>query len=169
MIDKNYFSKDIFDFLVALKSYSVKFVLVGGEAVIYYGHARLTGDIDIFYENSDENILRLWNALLNFWDNNIPMLKSNEELKKNGIVVQFGLPPNRIDLINSIDGVEFSEVWKGRVAEELDLGNRKKEEIYFIGLKELIKNKKAAGRYKDLEDLEFLKKLDRIAEKDNEI
>ncbi len=147
MFDKEYFSKDIYEFLLTLNKHSVKFVVIGGEAVIYYGHSRLTGDIDIFYDITDENIENLWKALLDFWDNDIPMIKSSDEFSKKGIVVQFGLPPNRINLINSIEGVEFSEVWMGKVSEKLDLGNGKTEEIFIVGLKDLIKNKESTGRH----------------------
>jgi hypothetical protein len=159
MFDKEYFSKDIFDFLVILCKHKVKFVLVGGEAVIYYGHARLTGDIDIYYELAEENIGKLWNALLEFWDDNIPIIKSKNEFNKSGIVVQFGLPPNRIDLINTIEGIEFNEVWENKTTESLDLGNGESLEIYLIGIKELIKNKESAARHKDLEDVKFLKAI----------
>jgi hypothetical protein len=159
MFTKKYFSKDIFDFLVVLSKHNVKFVIVGGEAVIYYGHARLTGDIDIYYELSANNITKLWNALLEFWDDDIPIIKSQNEFNKSGVVVQFGLPPNRIDLINVIEGVDFNEVWENKTIEILDLGNGATLEIYLIGIKELIKNKEAAARFKDLEDLKFLKAI----------
>lgn len=156
MFAKEYFSPDIFDFLNVLNKHKVKFVIVGGEAVIYYGYARLTGDIDLFYDNSNENIENLWSALIEFWDNNIPIIKSKDEFKKRGTIIQFGLPPNRINLINSIEGVEFSEVWENCKIEQLDLENKQYIDIYIIGLKQLIKNKRASGRYKDLEDLEYL-------------
>jgi len=51
------FSKNIKEFLFLLHNHKVKYLIVGGEAVIYYGHARLTGDIDIFYDSSKRNIL----------------------------------------------------------------------------------------------------------------
>ncbi|MBZ0183210.1 MAG: nucleotidyltransferase [Melioribacteraceae bacterium] len=156
MFSKEYFSPDIFDFLNVLTKHKVKFVIVGGEAVIYYGYARLTGDIDLFYDNSNENIENLWSALLEFWDNDIPIIKSKDEFYKKGTVIQFGLPPNRIDLINTIEGVEFSEVWENCKIEQLALENEQYIDIYIIGLNQLIKNKKASGRYKDLEDLEYL-------------
>lgn len=159
MFSKDYFSKDIFEFLLILKKHFVKFVLVGGEAVIYYGSARLTGDIDIYYEISDKNSSNLWDALLEFWDNDIPIIQERDELLKSGMVFQFGLPPNRIDLINSISGVEFNEVWKNKKGVDLDLGNGDRLEIYLIGIKELIKNKEASARHKDLEDIKYLKAL----------
>ncbi len=159
MIKSNYFSPDILDFLKTLTKHNVKFVIVGGEAVIYYGHARLTGDIDIYYENSVDNVEHLWNSLLEFWDNDIPLLKEKNELLMDGLIVQFGVPPNRIDLINKIEGVNFSEVWAGKKEVTITLPENKNIRVYFIGIKELIKNKKATGRNKDLDDVKFLQKV----------
>ena len=132
--------------------------MVGGEAVIYYGYARLTGDVDFYYESSKENALRLFEALNEFWAGDIPGIKSAEELIEPGIILQFGLPPNRIDLINHIDGVIFHEVWINRVPTDLEIAGRHVP-VNFIGLKELIKNKQAINRPKDLEDLKYLMKV----------
>jgi hypothetical protein len=73
------------------------------------------------------------------------------------VIIQFGVPPNRIDLINKIEKVTFTEAWEEKVAEAIKL---KGETIflYFIGLKQLIKNKKALDRPKDAEDLKYLKR-----------
>ncbi|NOX36395.1 MAG: hypothetical protein GXO78_02570 [Calditrichaeota bacterium] len=151
----SYFSKDIQEFLFLLFTHRVRYVLVGGEAVIYHGHARLTGDVDIFYENDDENVNRLFEALCDFWGGSIPDIPSPDVLKEKGAIFQFGFPPNRIDLLNQLDGVTFKEAWEGKVTEYMRVNN-KKISIYYIGLKELIKNKKACGRPRDIEDLKFL-------------
>lgn len=151
----NYFSNDVKEFLFLLARYSVRYVIVGGEAVIYYGYARLTGDIDIFYENSEKNIKRLFTALKEFWNNSIPGIRDKEELKERGVIVQFGVPPNRIVLINYIDGVEFKSAWKNRITEHISFMN-KRVPIYFIGIEELIENKKRLNRPKDIEDLKYL-------------
>ena len=63
----SHFSQDIQDFLKIIADHNVKYVMVGGEAVIYYGYARLTGDVDFYYESSKENALRLFEALNEFW------------------------------------------------------------------------------------------------------
>ena len=72
------------------------------------------------------------------------------------MVIQFGRPPNRIDLINKISGVSFAEAWKGRISREMVVGKRPLT-ILYIGLSALIKNKQACGRPKDLEDLKYLR------------
>lgn len=150
-----HFSSDIQEFLRLLTIHEVRYVIVGGEAVIYYGYARLTGDVDIFYEISSENVKNLYDALETFWEGKIPGLKSAEELSAPGIILQFGIPPNRIDLINFIDAVSFEEAWESRIEEEIKIKG-KKYSVYYIGLKQLIKNKKAIKRYKDLDDLKYL-------------
>jgi len=151
----SHFSKDTQEFCRILGKNKVKYVIVGGEAVIYYGYARLTGDVDFFYDLSKENAMKLHNALHEFWHGDIPGLSRLEELMEPGTILQFGAPPNRIDLINSIDRVSFKEAWESGATATLNLKG-KAIEIYFIGLDELIKNKEAMKRPKDLEDLKYL-------------
>lgn len=155
-MNATYFSSDIEEFLRLLGIHRVRYVIVGGEAVIYYGYARLTGDIDIFYEVSSENVVKLYKALTEFWSDDIPGIESAEELLEMGLIIQFGVPPNRIDLINRIDGVTFQEAWDGRKTTVLE-GQQESIPIYFIGINELIKNKEALRRYKDLDDLRYLR------------
>jgi hypothetical protein len=71
------------------------------------------------------------------------------------MILQFGVPPNRIDLINDIDGVKFADAWPGRLTVTMSVGN-KDVEVFLIGLADLAKNKQASGRPRDLEDLKFL-------------
>jgi hypothetical protein len=153
----SYFSKDNQDFIKQLNNYNVLYLIVGGEAVIYYGHVRLTGDIDFYYDCSSENAARLFNALLDFWGGSIPGVESPDVFTESGAIIQFGRPPNRIDLINKIDGVTFKIAWKNKKVEKIQI-KRGKYFVYYIGQKELVKNKKAAGRHKDLDDLRYLEK-----------
>lgn len=153
----SHFSKDIQEFLKLLAKFRVRYVIVGGEAVIYHGYARLTGDVDFFYEASPENSRSLYDALREFWAGDIPGVKSFEEFLEIGAIIQFGASPNRIDLINSIAGVDFQEAWDNKVEEKLSIKGRNVP-VYLIGLEELIKNKESLGRFKDLDDLRYLKK-----------
>jgi hypothetical protein len=130
---------------------------VGGQAVIYYGHTRLTGDIDLLYEMSQDNARRLFAALSEFWSGNIPEIDREEELLHEGLVVQFGVPPNRIDLINSIGEVSFDEAWARRT--DVEVAAEQGITVHFIGLDDLIRNKESAGRPKDLDDLDFLRRV----------
>ncbi len=150
------FSPDITDFLRLLVAHEVQYLIVGGEAVIYYGYARLTGDVDFFYARNPANAERLHAALLEFWNGIVPDLSSADELLEEGLILQFGVPPNRIDLINRISGVSFEEAWNERTSAALP-DNGGTIPIHYIGPRALMKNKEASGRAKDLVDLEYLR------------
>ena len=150
------FSRDVLDFLLLLHEHEVRYLIVGGEAVIFHGYARLTGDMDFFYEAIPENVRRLYQALREFWKGNVPGIADAKEFLQVGLVVQFGLPPNRIDLVNHIDGVNFNEAWRNKVTVQLKGTGVDGAFIFYMGRKDLIRNKKASGRPKDLDDLRFL-------------
>jgi hypothetical protein len=150
------FSKDILELFYLFNKFQVQFLIVGGYAVNYYGHLRLTGDIDIYFSNSDQNIIKLYDALSEFWAGNIPHLRQAEDLKDPNLVVQYGMPPNRIDLINTIDGIDFADAWNTKEDAFVPFkGNSIM--LYYISLDLLIKNKENVKRPRDIEDLEFLK------------
>jgi predicted nucleotidyltransferase len=156
----SHFSKDTREFLKLLATHLVRYVIVGGEAVIYYGHARLTGDMDLFYDRTPENCRRLYTALNDFWQGAIPGIASPQDLSAKNLIIQFGLPPNRLDLLSQITAVSFAQAWKDKVVEKIQMGNNEYP-VYYIGLKQLIKNKKTVRRHRDREDLEFLNKITR--------
>lgn len=149
------FSEDIVTFLRLLAEKRVRYLIVGGEAVIYHGYPRVTGDIDFFFERTASNARLLFGALLEFWEGRIPGIKAAEELLEDGIILQFGRPPHRIDLLNKIDGVRFPRAWKSRIRVRLqtDAGA---VPVFYIGARALLANKKAAARAKDLDDAQFL-------------
>jgi hypothetical protein len=149
------FSKDTREFIRLLAIHKVRYILVGGMAVIYHGYPRLTGDYDFFVDATRANAGRLFSALKEFWGGSIPFVDRVEDLLQKGVIIQFGTRPNRIDLINSITGVSFSEAWKNRVQEGMKIEGQMYP-IDIIGLDELIKNKEALVRYRDLDDLRFL-------------
>ncbi|OGL46337.1 MAG: hypothetical protein A2161_20745 [Candidatus Schekmanbacteria bacterium RBG_13_48_7] len=157
-IDASHFSPDVQEFLRLLYKHEVKYLLVGGEAVIYYGYARLTGDVDFYYKCDTENASKLFSALSEFWGGNIPETETFEELTQVGLILQFGVPPNRIDLINSIDGVEFDKAWKDKNTVFFTL-HSKDVPVHYISLENLIENKEASGRPKDAEDLKYLNRI----------
>jgi hypothetical protein len=156
-IDGAHFSPDTRVFIELLHRHGVRYLIVGGEAVIYYGHARLTGDVDFLFAGDAENRRRLFNALLEFWGGDVPGLEGSDDLAPEGTIVQFGIPPNRIDLIGSIDGVSFDEAWNGREEAALISGGTDVP-LYYIGLEALIKNKEHTRRPKDLDDLAYLRR-----------
>jgi hypothetical protein len=142
-------SRDWNEFLCALISRSVKFVLVGGHAVAAHGEPRLTEDLDVFVEASAENAEALRAALVDFGFG--AAAPAAVELAMPGKVWMLGRKPQRIDILTQMSGVTFDEVWKGRV--ELDFAKRP---LFVIGRAELIRNKRASGRDKDLRDIAML-------------
>ncbi len=153
-----YFSRDVSEFLRLLAQYRVHYLIVGGEAVIFYGHPRLTGDIDLFFDRSPQNARLLFKALREFWNNHIPGINDEKELRLKSTVVQFGIPPNRIDLLNDIEGVRFEAAWSRKVVRTI-IVERKEVPIMYIGLGDLIRNKRAVNRNRDKDDLRFLESL----------
>jgi hypothetical protein len=152
----SHFSPDIQEFLRLLAVHGVRYVIVGGEAVIYHGHARLTGDVDIFFEPEEANARSLFSALTEFWNGKVPGVASHEDLLATGTIIQFGAPPNRLDLLGSITGVPFGEAWDSRVEEHIELEDGT-HPVHIIGKEALVRNKERIGRSKDLDDLEYLK------------
>lgn len=82
------FSRDLQEFLRLLANHDVRYELIGGTAVIYHGHTRLTGDVDFLFDCTEANARRLWQALLEFWRGSVPGLQAAEELMDPEIVVQ---------------------------------------------------------------------------------
>ena len=155
----DYFSADVQALIDLLSRHRVRYLLVGGEAVIYHGYPRLTGDVDFWYEQTAENAPRLFDALREFWGGSVPGVGAASELMEPMVVVQFGRPPHRIDLLSMIDGVRFDEAWTHRVEEHLEIAGDRHVPLSVIGLPELLRNKRAAGRHKDLDDVEHLEPL----------
>lgn len=140
---------DFKDFLRLLNSHNVRYLLVGGYAVGYHGYPRATGDMDIWIEISKSNSKKVASAFRNF---GMPTEAISEELflEKNK-VIRIGVPPVRLEVITSASGIKFNECYSNREVIEID-----GIPTNFISLEDLKKNKHAAGRYKDMEDLEHL-------------
>jgi hypothetical protein len=150
-----HFAPDILDFIRFLTIHSVEYLIVGGEAVVFHGYPRLTGDVDFFYRRTTENVNRLFAALTEFWSGNIPGIIAADEFLEEGLIVKFGRPPQRIDLLNRIDGVSFEDAWQDRIGVEIT-GNAPPLCVNYASKKALLKNKRASGRPKDLDDIEHL-------------
>jgi hypothetical protein len=142
-------SKDLREFIELLNSHAVEYVVVGGYAVAYHGYPRYTGDIDFFIRPTDSNAELLLEVLDVFGFGEVGLTR--EDFTTPGRIVQLGLPPNRIDLVTGITGVTFDEVWGNRVPASLD-----GIPVSLIGKEELLRNKRASGRAKDLADVEAI-------------
>ncbi|MCX7736746.1 MAG: nucleotidyltransferase family protein [Candidatus Kapabacteria bacterium] len=142
-------NKDFREFIELLNFHSIKYLVVGGYAVTIYGYPRFTNDIDIWFSRDKSNAEKLLKALKDFGFGSLD-IKIDDFLQPNK-VIQLGYPPNRIDLLTSVSGLEFDECYPKKVS--IDVSGLK---IDFIDLESLKKNKKATGRHKDLDDLENL-------------
>jgi hypothetical protein len=140
------------EFLSLLISKRVRFVLVGGHAVAAHGEPRLTEDLDVFVEPTLANAKRLREALTDFgFGDAVP---ASEDLARPGSIWMLGRKPWRIDVLTKIDGVTFAQAWRGRVKLAFERGT-----VSVIGRKELIANKRASARDKDLRDVAMLDAL----------
>lgn len=134
------------EFLSLMISKRVKFLLLGGHAVAVHAHPRVTEDLDVFVEVSALNAERLRNVLVDFgFGQSAPTVG---ELATEGKVFMVGVPPWRIDILTKISGVRFETAWKNRIRLRLSVGT-----INVISRGDLIRNKRASGRAKDLADL----------------
>lgn len=145
---------DFRDLLVALADAEVEFVLVGAYALAVHSIPRSTGDIDILVRADAKNARRVVAALDAFGAPLATLGVTEQDFGTEGLVVQIGLPPRRIDILTEITGVTFDEAWESRVTAELE-GRR----IPAIGIDALIRNKRATGRPRDLEDVRRLERL----------
>lgn len=144
---------DLRAFVELLNSRGVEYVVVGGHAVAFHGHPRFTGDIDFLIAATSDNASRVLACLAEFGFPDLGI--AGDDLLQPGQVIQLGRPPNRIDLLTSISGVEFDEAWRTRVHGTLD-----GLPVAYLGRDALRANKLASGRAKDLADIEA---IDRVA------
>ncbi len=143
--------KDFEELLELLNRHKVKYCIVGAYAVAFYGRPRYTKDIDIFIQPDSKNSKKIIAALKDFGFKDVE--KFADDLQDENTIIQLGYEPVRIDFLTTITGCDFSEVWSNR-----KIGRYGKQKAFFIGLKELIKNKKKSNRNQDKADLEALKR-----------
>ena len=136
---------DFRDLFAALNAAEARYLLVGGYAVAFHAQPRL----DIWAEPDAANAARVYEALRRF---GAPLQElSASDLARAGTVFQIGVPPNRIDIVTTIDGVAFPDAWPDRVTTTYG-----EEAVLVIGRRHLIQNKRASGRPQDLLDLKVL-------------
>ncbi|MEZ5038466.1 MAG: hypothetical protein R2828_01180 [Saprospiraceae bacterium] len=154
MSDLNVLSPDFREFVQLLIQHQVKYLVTGGYAVGVYGHPRYTGDIDFWVENSRKNSEKLVAVFDDFGLSSFGL--TADHFIKPEQVIQIGYPPFRIDILTSIDGVDFTEAYLSKNIIEIDGLS-----VFFISLTDLKKNKKATGRSIDLDDLKNLEMKDK--------
>jgi hypothetical protein len=145
-------NEDYSDMLRALSDARVKFMLVGAYALAVHGHVRATVDLDIWVMPALENANAVLSALRSY---GAPLHDlTREDLLQEGMVFQIGVAPRRIDIITSASGLEFEETYGRSLA--VDIGGI---EVHIPSVADLIRNKRATGRTKDLADAEALESM----------
>jgi predicted nucleotidyltransferase len=141
-------NKDFREFIGLLNSHRVKFLIVGGHAVTFHGHPRFTADLDVWVATDPDNAARVEKVIVDFGFGK--MFKAGD-FSKPGYAIQLGRKPYRIDILTSIEAVDFAAAYKKRRTLKAD-----GLQLPFIGLEELLVNKRATGRLHDLDDAEKL-------------
>lgn len=145
-------NSDLIDLLRALNDEGAEYLIVGGYAFAVHGRIRATKDADIFVGTDLANAGKVWRALARF---GAPLGELNvDDLTRPQTFFIMGRPPNRIDVITTIDGVSFEQAWTNRL--DALYGN---VPVHYIGRDELIANKEAAGRPQDRVDVEYLRRF----------
>lgn len=152
-MDPRQLSDDFRDFLISLNEAGVEYLLVGGHAVAHHGYVRPTTDMDVWVAVSETNAERLVQAIRRFFNSAMPGLTKEWFLDPEN-VTHFGARPNYIEIVPKVSGLNFQEAYPRALAVELDGVAAK-----IISLADLIANKRASGRAKDIADLEKLSKL----------
>jgi hypothetical protein len=137
------------EMLRALRDEGVEHLVIGAHALAAHGYVRATLDIDIWVRPSAENAIRTWRALERF---RAPLTKmKSDDFAEPEVLYQIGVPPSRIDIMTSVTGLEFDAAWSRRI-----MATFGDVVVPVLGGQDLRAAKRAAGRLKDLADLEEL-------------
>ena len=142
-------TQDFREFFQSLNDHNVRYLVIGGYAVAFHGHPRYTKDIDVWIEADKTNAQKLIDALRAFGFGSLGL--EAEDFLDPDDVIQLGYPPNRIDLLTALKGVDFDTCYASKIVVEIQ-----DTSVNFIDLENLKKNKRATGRLQDLADLEQL-------------
>ena len=143
------------DLLIELHDAGAAFVVLGGHAVAFHGHPRATKDLDVLVRADADNARRVYAALAAFGAPLSSFEVSVEDFSSYDGVLQIGVAPRRIDIINRADGITFADAIEDGETFELD-----GRPIPVIGRAALLKNKRAAGRDQDLVDVRALERIE---------
>ena len=145
-------NSDFRDLLSEFNAADVRYLVVGGYAFFFHAVPRYTKDLDLWVEPTEENAQRVITALGRF---GAPLNDlSVADLSRPGITFQMGLPPNRIDILTEVTALSFAEAWDRRAATRYG-----DQQMWVLAKGDLIANKRAVGRPRDLEDVSELEKL----------
>lgn len=146
--------KDYEEFFALLNKHRVRYCIIGSYAVAFYSNPRYTKDVDLLVEPTRQNAERLLRVLKEFGFGSLNL--SERDFANKGQIIQLGYEPVRIDLITSLSGLPFGQIWKNRKR-----GPYGRQKVNFIDLNSLIRSKKLSGRAQDIADLEILTRVKR--------
>ena len=141
--------KDFKEFLFLLNKHKVEYLVVGGYAVTFHGYPRYTGDLDVWVNKTSENGLNLINAIQEFGYETDEL--QQKDFENQILSFYLGVSPIQLNIVNQISGVKFKDCFDNKNQLEIE-----KIKINYISKTDLIKNKKASGRHRDLDDVENL-------------
>jgi hypothetical protein len=142
-------NQDFKEFVQSLNEHNVRYLIIGGYAVAFHGHPRYTKDLDVWIELAPQNAANILKALTDFGFGSLEL--TEHDFLEPDQIIQLGYPPNRIDILTTLAGVDFEDCYASKVITTID-----DIPMNFIDLENLKKNKMAAGRLQDLADLENL-------------
>jgi Nucleotidyl transferase of unknown function (DUF2204) len=145
-------NRDFSEFIASCAAHDVRYLIVGGYAVAAHGHPRFTKDLDVWVWVDEQNANRLVSALDDFGFGSVGLTAA--DFTEEGMVVQLGYPPQRIDILTQVDGVQFDSCWDRHI--EIEIGGQR---VPFISADDLLANKKASGRPQDLADVAAIEEL----------
>ncbi len=141
------------DLLLEFNATGVEYLVVGAHALAAHGHIRATKDLDVWVRPEPKNARKVYRAMASF---GAPLHElAEDDLAQPGVIFQIGIAPIRIDVITSVDGLEFADAWPDRLSAEFD-----GVPAAVLSRRHLIQNKKASGRLQDLADVERLEASD---------
>jgi hypothetical protein len=144
---------DFSEFCALLRARHVEFVIVGAHALAFHGSPRFTGDLDVLIRPTIENAERLLQAISDFGFDDVPLTPA--QVIEPARLIEMGVAPVQIHVMSDISGVTWEEVWNTR-----DSGRLGPEQVAFIGREAFLRNKRAAGRPRDLADIDALREPD---------
>ncbi len=150
-------SSEFKELLSLFGKHKVRYLIIGGYAVMKYSEPRFTNDLDILISADPDNAQAVYAALKEF---GAPLTNlSPDDFSRSGYFYQMGRPPLRVDIMMSIPGITFEEAWPNRELVELD-----DLKLFFISRSDLIRAKEAAGGPQDKIDVERLRESARLYE-----
>jgi predicted nucleotidyltransferase len=153
---------DSIELLAAFIRENIRYLIVGGYAVSFHAEPRYTKDLDILIATTPENARALFRTLGQF---GVPLQDvTPEDFENKELFFMIGAPPNRIDILMGIPGIDFEQAWKNRVEADIEGVT-----ISYISREDLIASKRAAGRDQDLLDIKMLEQAGRFTQRRNQL